>query len=224
MYRRRFYFAHDYVSLVADATGHKRGESMMDRSEFNRLGNQHLSGVERGPFAKKKIHERFLNLVWGKNGRSQIAKILSDEFRLRITPSMVSGTRERLKCYFKNAGVEWPFSKVNGEGESHGRSRQNLAAVLTVGSKLPQLVKPDEEEIKPQTGDGGEFVTLLTINDRMCRWPIGDPAESGFHFCGKKREKDSSYCEGHARKAYKQREPRLRAKRVGAVVMTTNFR
>ena len=30
--------------------------------------------------------------------------------------------------------------------------------------------------------EDGRFATVLTINDRMCRWPIGDPAENEFHF------------------------------------------
>jgi len=34
--------------------------------------------------------------------------------------------------------------------------------------------------------EDGSFATVLTINDPMCRWPIGDPAENEFHFCGRK--------------------------------------
>ena len=50
--------------------------------------------------------------------------------------------------------------------------------------------------------EDGSFATVLTINDRMCRWPIGDPAENEFHFCGRNPRNGSPYCEAHARKAY----------------------
>jgi GcrA cell cycle regulator len=49
---------------------------------------------------------------------------------------------------------------------------------------------------------------VLTINDRMCRWPIGDPSENEFHFCGRKPRLGSPYCEAHARKAYQPQAQR----------------
>jgi len=42
----------------------------------------------------------------------------------------------------------------------------------------------------------------------MCRWPIGDPSENEFHFCGRKPKVGSPYCEAHARKAYQPQQPR----------------
>lgn len=48
----------------------------------------------------------------------------------------------------------------------------------------------------------GNHVTIMTVTDRMCRWPIGDPASSDFHFCGRSPKSGSPYCEAHARKAY----------------------
>ena len=58
------------------------------------------------------------------------------------------------------------------------------------------------------TLDDGNFATVLTINDRMCRWPIGDPSENEFHFCGRKPKGGSPYCEAHARKAYQPQQLR----------------
>ncbi len=43
---------------------------------------------------------------------------------------------------------------------------------------------------------------LLAINERMCRWPIGDPKKPGFHFCGDKIDYSQSYCEKHRALAY----------------------
>lgn len=60
----------------------------------------------------------------------------------------------------------------------------------------------------------GSFATMLTINDRMCRWPIGDPSEHEFHFCGRSPKDGSPYCEAHARKAYQPQVAR-RDRRTG---------
>ncbi len=49
----------------------------------------------------------------------------------------------------------------------------------------------------------GEFATILTITDHMCKWPIGDPSTSEFRFCGRKTpDKDEPYCTAHSRAAY----------------------
>ncbi len=56
----------------------------------------------------------------------------------------------------------------------------------------------------------GSFATMLTINDRMCRWPVGDPSENDFHFCGRNPKGGSPYCEAHARKAYQPQVARQR--------------
>ena len=70
-------------------------------------------------------------------------------------------------------------------------------------SALPPVVEED-----PVILDDGSFATVLTINDRMCRWPIGDPSENEFHFCGRKPKNGSPYCEAHAQKAYQPQQLR----------------
>ena len=80
-------------------------------------------------------------------------------------------------------------------------------SVVHVSAPAPQIVEED-----PITLEDGNFATVLTFNDRMCRWPIGDPAENEFHFCGHKPKSGSPYCEAHARKAY-QPQPQRRDRR-----------
>ena len=63
--------------------------------------------------------------------------------------------------------------------------------------------------------EDGSHATVLTISDRMCRWPIGDPAATEFHFCGHSPKSGSPYCEAHARKAYQPQQARRRTTRAG---------
>jgi GcrA cell cycle regulator len=65
----------------------------------------------------------------------------------------------------------------------------------------------EEDPIKLEDGN---FATVLTITDRMCHWPIGDPSENEFHFCGRKPRTGSPYCEAHARKAYQPQQLKAR--------------
>ena len=77
-----------------------------------------------------------------------------------------------------------------------------------VSLRQHHLPEPPVVEEDPIILDDGSFATVLTINDRMCRWPIGDPAEHEFHFCGRKPKSGSPYCEAHARKAYQPQQLR----------------
>lgn len=47
------------------------------------------------------------------------------------------------------------------------------------------------------------LATSTTLEANMCRWPIGDPDQAGFSFCGRSVEGSRPYCHGHSRVAYK---------------------
>jgi len=58
-------------------------------------------------------------------------------------------------------------------------------------------------------------ISLLSLTDQMCKWPIGDPQMEPFHFCGHKNWNSMPYCEYHSRLAY-QPADRRRDRRVSA--------
>jgi GcrA cell cycle regulator len=70
-------------------------------------------------------------------------------------------------------------------------------------------------EEEPLKLEDGTFIGVLAINDRMCRWPIGDPSGEEFHFCGRNPKGGSPYCEAHARKAYQPHQVRHRQRMAG---------
>jgi GcrA cell cycle regulator len=45
-------------------------------------------------------------------------------------------------------------------------------------------------------------VHLLDLREHMCRWPIGDPQDESFHFCGRQKAGAVSYCDHHAKQAF----------------------
>ena len=44
---------------------------------------------------------------------------------------------------------------------------------------------------------------LLELTDATCRWPVGDPGEADFAFCGAAPFKPYPYCVGHCLIAYR---------------------
>lgn len=63
--------------------------------------------------------------------------------------------------------------------------------------RLPAPI-PEEDVVVPISLN----VSLMALNDSMCKWPIGDPGADDFHFCGHKNYNDLPYCEYHSRVAY----------------------
>ncbi|MDD4556605.1 MAG: GcrA family cell cycle regulator [Alphaproteobacteria bacterium] len=45
-------------------------------------------------------------------------------------------------------------------------------------------------------------VRLVDLDSHTCRWPVGDPKDEKFHFCGKKVRIGQTYCEEHSEAAY----------------------
>ncbi|GAA0285740.1 GcrA family cell cycle regulator [Alteraurantiacibacter aestuarii] len=50
--------------------------------------------------------------------------------------------------------------------------------------------------------------SLLDLNERVCRWPMGHPGEADFHFCGEKVNPGFPYCVQHCGRAYQAQLPR----------------
>lgn len=76
------------------------------------------------------------------------------------------------------------------------------------GKKPPEPADPQAQKDVETFFEGaavlasGKPLTILTVNDRTCKWPIGSPADRSFHFCGLKPKKGKPYCEAHCRRAY----------------------
>ncbi len=65
-------------------------------------------------------------------------------------------------------------------------------------------VAPFEELVIPLK----ERRSIQSLEENNCRWPIGDPQETEFHFCGKSKVTGLPYCEFHARRAFQPPQAR----------------
>ncbi len=48
----------------------------------------------------------------------------------------------------------------------------------------------------------GDKISVTDLDNHTCRWPIGDPKDENFHFCGAPVRIGQTYCEEHAAIAY----------------------
>lgn len=70
---------------------------------------------------------------------------------------------------------------------------------VTASTQLP-AVRP--VAIAPRKLANGKFVTTATLTNRTCKWPIGDPAQPGFHYCGQSPRLGQPYCDVHDTMSY----------------------
>ena len=57
--------------------------------------------------------------------------------------------------------------------------------------------------IAPVPVESAQRCSLLELAQGKCRWPLDDPENADFAFCGNDSHPGLSYCAGHARMAYR---------------------
>lgn len=77
-------------------------------------------------------------------------------------------------------------------------------ALRALYQEAEPYVPPAEELVIPMA----ERRSIQTLEECSCRWPIGDPQDSEFHFCGKIKVAGLPYCEFHARRAFQPPQAR----------------
>jgi len=96
-----------------------------------------------------------------------------------------------------------------GGGAVHApRPVPSGSRVMAVGSTVVKVVEreapaPLREPAEVVPLHGG--VTLLDLKTSSCRWPIGDPSDPAFRFCGTRIQPGETYCPCHAELAYPAR-------------------
>nr|WP_321454566.1 GcrA family cell cycle regulator [uncultured Cohaesibacter sp.] len=100
---------------------------------------------------------------------------------------------------------------------SSGNATQTVGATALKVDAQPQTTpQPKAEkapEVDPVVVPISKRASILTLTENTCKWPIGDPGDSDFHFCGHKSESGSPYCKYHSEIAYNTGADRRRSKR-----------
>ena len=107
------------------------------------------------------------------------------------------------------------IGKIHRLGLAPGRPAARLARVCPPRARRPRL-SPQRHFLNlfsaeaPYMADfeaapiaSANRCTLAELAQDKCRWPIGDPCEADFVFCGNDAVAGFSYCARHARMAYR---------------------
>lgn len=146
--------------------------------------------------------ERIAQLKAGWEGgmtASQIAEQLGEG----VTRNAVIGKAHRLGLESRPSPV-----KVGEETEVAVVARVASAAPAAAPPAVPAPVAARPVAKKPVRSGKAAKTSLLDLNEKICKWPIGHPGDSDFHFCGKPSQAGFPYCTEHCLQAYQAQLPR----------------
>lgn len=138
--------------------------------------------------------------------------------RLNVSKNSIVGKVHRLQLPARPSPIK---KKDSGEDTAEIPAAKTAKAEpapkekehKTVASAPKPAAEPDPEALRERIETirnsvhvehpKGKHKTMLTdLDNHTCRWPIGDPKDENFHFCGRKIKIGQTYCEEHAAVAY----------------------
>ena len=158
-----------------------------------------------------------LKRMWNEGqSASQIAKELGGVTRNAVIGKVhrlgLSGRATPSRPVKRPPRLARPKPQAMPRQASSAAPRTNTAVAVRAEPVHTHITEA-EANIEPKRLSNGDMVTVLTVKDSMCKWPIGDPADNNFGFCGHASSDGSPYCAEHARVAFqpaKKRERRAR--------------
>ncbi|MGF1553306.1 MAG: GcrA family cell cycle regulator [Paracoccaceae bacterium] len=96
---------------------------------------------------------------------------------------------------------------VAGDDEEEAPPPSRSAPAVRDASKPrpPGQPTPEEESARETLAEIEKIakrLSLLELTERTCKWPIGDPNDDDFHFCGLPAVSGKPYCEHHVGVAF----------------------
>lgn len=106
-------------------------------------------------------------------------------------------------------GADWTPDRVAALialwGEEHSTSEIGRRLGITknaVIGKVHRIGLPQRRPSPVAEPDVAEVIKLDSLRPGMCSWPLGNPGEEGFHFCGDGTVDGKPYCAKHCAVAY----------------------
>jgi GcrA cell cycle regulator len=147
-----------------------------------------------------------LKKLWTEGlSASQIAKEMGEG----VTRNAIIGKVHRLKLSGRATPSRPPRPRIKAAPKPRVTTSAPRTSTSPVVARETPIAPPP---LEPTPLPSGEFATVLTLTNHICKWPIGDPTDPDFRFCGRKSKAASPYCDSHASQAY---QPQSRRRRRG---------
>ena len=199
-----------------DERGEKLKEYWADGMSASQIAKQ-LGGVTRNAVIGK-VHRLGLS----HRGATEQARTAEDEPNGpdREAEAAIASDPAPAPEQGADTAAEPEAEEAGVEAEEAAAEPVRAVAFRDAGQpRAPGLPTPEEEAARVTLAEIEKMarrLDLLELTERTCKWPIGDPAEDGFHFCGLPSVPGKPYCQHHVGIAFQPmstRRDRSRASR-----------
>ena len=151
-----------------------------------------------------------LKKLWGDGlSASQIAGELGGVTRNAVIGKVHRlGLSGRAKSSSSSAKPRRPRTTANPASQSAPKRPQTQPQTQGSAALKMEPTPAPVAEVQPVAEPIADVVlmskraTILTLTERTCKWPIGDPATDKFWFCGLPAQAGKPYCEAHVGVAF----------------------
>lgn len=143
-----------------------------------------------------------LKKMWDKGMTTgQIAKVLG------VTKNSIIGKVHRLCLTARPSPIKKSTNSEKKDTKPAKIEKNTTKKAKTTAPKAEKVkevvIEKKEEVTKVETPTIEELnIPLIKLDNHTCRWPLGDPRDEDFCFCGKKIKTGQTYCEEHSAVAY----------------------
>lgn len=157
------------------------------------VGKVHRLGLEGRPSPIKKSNESS-----DKENKSAKKSAPKKETVTKNTKSSDKKTKSTPKTIKKETvEISAPEKEIEKPVKTKSAPVENKPLIDEDDIKLIKSL-----DVKPNKDYKKENISLTELDNHTCRWPLGDPKDTDFHFCGRKVKTGQTYCEEHSAIAY----------------------
>ena len=163
------------------------------------IGKAHRLGLEQRPSPVKPGEEKEAQEARARrrSGGRHAARRCARGSRRRPGRRAWSASRPARR---RRPGTEMQYRSIGPGGFVRQGPGDQQAPIPPAPPRRLVPAKPS-----PEVADK---TSLLDLNDRICKWPMGHPGEPDFHFCGEQSNPGFPYCVAHCGVAYQAQLPR----------------
>lgn len=154
--------------------------------------------VQQFDWNEEKVEE-LKRLVAERHSYGAIAKIMGGG----LTRNAVLGKALRMKLNGTEGRTRSHGIRATAERPVQGKHTARRARNSVPAPKV--VAQADAEGHRVLSSDiwsapaGSQLIPLVQLTEHTCKWPIGDPLQPGFGFCGQHSADGSPYCPHHRR-------------------------
>lgn len=146
--------------------------------------------------------------IWQDDREATLKKLWRDGYSASQCAAKMGTTRNAICGKVHRLGLPSRKKEVRKPTPAYLRPVVRTSRVIRV-KPIGRQMRVEEEfnalpseirDLPPDTSP--DACTIAELTDTSCRWPMGDPDEPTFRYCGSAK-RAGSYCPRHARMAYR---------------------